>query len=193
MLHESQSLCEVLWEPSELVAHKTPKKHKFFSQNIRSILTDQLTFSGSPVPLLHIVNIFLHCPRPALVAGKISSAMEAPNLLLALSPRKLQSPFPPRSFPTKIKMKSQTPVCSTTPFLCLSHPQWPQCCAARWSQRHRPMQGAPSTASSGGKCSVPTLQTCHPQAVPKLPAMAGGERGSLDSPWVQSSLSWCWA
>ena len=61
--------------------------------------------------------------------------MEAPNLLLAHSHRKLQPPFPSRSFPTKIKMKSQTPICSAKPSLCMSCPEWPQCCGERWSQR----------------------------------------------------------
>lgn len=158
-----------------------------------SIPSDHLTFSVSPVPFLHIVNTFLHCPKPAFAAGNISDAMEALNLPLALSPRKLQSPFPPRCFRIKIKMKIQTLICSATPFLCLSHPQLPQCCEAQWSQRHRPMQDSLSTASSGDKCSVPTLQTCHPQVVPKVPAMASGEQGRLDSPWVQSRLSCCWA
>lgn len=157
-----------------------------------SIPSDHLTFSRSPVPLLHIVNIFLYCPKSALAAGNISDAMEALNLLLALSPRNLQFPLPPRSFPRKTEMKSQTPICSATPSLCLSHPQWPQCYEAQWSQRHGPTQGSPM-ASSGGTRLVQTLQTCHLQAVPKAPVMASGEQGRLDSPWVQGRLGWCWA
>lgn len=81
--------------------------------------TDHLTFSRSPVPLLPIVNIFLPSTKPVLAAGNISDAMEAPNLLLALSPSKAHPPFPSRPFPTKIKMKSQTPICSATPSLRL--------------------------------------------------------------------------
>lgn len=79
LLHKSQSMSETLRQPNELVAHKTPKKHHFFSQNNMAIPTDHLTFSRSPVPPLHIVNIFLHFPKPALAAGKCT---EAPNLLL---------------------------------------------------------------------------------------------------------------
>lgn len=54
-----------------------------------SVTTTQLTFSRS-VPDLLFVNILLPYTTRILSPGNISGATEAPRLLLALSPRKLQ-------------------------------------------------------------------------------------------------------
>lgn len=144
-----------------------------------SVTTTQLTFSRS-VPELLFVNILLPYTIRILSPGNISGATEAPRLLLALSPRKLQI------LPNK--NKNEKP--NSNQLLHLLH-------ACHIHSGHSALGSGPGGRNQP-RCSFHSRQwkQVFRADVTDLPWSASDGQwgaGRLDGSGVHRRLRWCWA
>lgn len=136
-----------------------------------SVTTTQLTFSRS-VPDLLFVNTLLPYTIHIYVSSLLATSQVPQKHHVCCWLSHLGSS---RSFPTKIKTKSQTPISCCTFLMPVTF----TVATVLWAVvlEAETNQGALLTAGSGSKCSELTLQTC-----PEVPATASGEQGGWMAP-----------